>query len=292
MRSLIYVDFVFPSQHYSAVNDVSYGQGIAQTWAFMTTQPGGLNWPVVAAFPLILPYLFVAGLPVLLILFGLWYRWSAISPEITLLLLCGPAIWLSEFHRRDIHHLTYGSPLLTVLCFHMLTVHSNRLAQMAIKMFAICAACLAAFICSIAAITPSVSTRVGPVAILGQDALPVLRFLESHAQPGEDVLIYPYSPVYYFLSSTTNPTPYSFLLTNYNTPSQFQEVVQALELRKVRYVIWDTDQLAKLASSFRLNPQHDHQDQLIVENYLTSHYTTVQNEHGILALGAKALVSS
>ena len=43
--------------------------------------------------------------------------------------------------------------------------------------------------------------------------------------------------MYYFLSATTNPTRYSLLMYNYNTSSQFEEVVRALEDRKVTYVV-------------------------------------------------------
>ena len=47
--------------------------------------------------------------------------------------------------------------------------------------------------------------------------------------------------MYYFLSATTNPTRYGALIYDFNTPSQFEEVVTVLEQRRVKYVVWNTE---------------------------------------------------
>jgi hypothetical protein len=81
--------------------------------------------------------------------------------------------------------------------------------------------------------------------------------------------------MYYFLSATTNPTRYGGLLYNFNTPGQFDEVVAALEQRRVRYVLWDTHFQAKevpalFPASARISP-----GALIIEPYLESHYKVI-----------------
>ena len=62
-------------------------------------------------------------------------------------------------------------------------------------------------------------TRRGAVYTFADDA--ALEFLDRQTQPGEDVFVYPYYPMYYFLSGTTNPTRFSILLYHNNTDAQF-----------------------------------------------------------------------
>ncbi len=116
---------------------------------------------------------------------------------------------------------------------------------------------------------------------------PVLGFLEKHVAPGEEIFAYPYCPRYYFLSSTTNPTPYSILVYNYNTPSQFQEVIRILEQHKVRYVLWDRNLAQVTAAVFpastRLPPGG-----FIIEPYLESHYKLVQVVDGFRIMERKS----
>jgi hypothetical protein len=67
---------------------------------------------------------------------------------------------------------------------------------------------------------------------------------------------------------------------NYNTPSQFQDVVRILEQRRPKYVVWNTTYDRDVARVFpaavRIRP-----DQLIVEPYLKSHYKLIKEEDRI-----------
>jgi hypothetical protein len=109
---------------------------------------------------------------------------------------------------------------------------------------------------------------------------PVLAYLDEHVAPGEEIFAYPYCPRYYFLSATTNPTPYSILVYNYNTPSQFQDVVRILEQRKVKYVLWDSD-FAKATVDVFPGSTQPPPGGFIVEPYLESHYKLVQVVGGV-----------
>jgi hypothetical protein len=127
-------------------------------------------------------------------------------------------------------------------------------------------------LCALIAAHP-LSTRVG--SILTFQEAPELAALQKLTVPGEEIFAYPYCPRYYFLASTTNPTPYSILTYNYNTPSQFQEVVRILEQRKVRYVMWDVG-FEQLASTVFPGSQQPPPGGFIVEPYLESHYNVLQ----------------
>jgi hypothetical protein len=288
LHSLYYADVVFPSQSYGAANVVPYAQGIHEIWAFFVSQPGGLKWPVEIAAILIAPALFIAALPALLLILVVTYKWRAITPEVLLYWLCGSALWLSEFHRRDIHHLAYGSPLLIIVCIHMLSQMRIKVVHISVMSLAACALCLAAFNSLVAVAVPAIPTSVGSAAVFGEGSVPVLNFLNSHLRPAEDSFVYPCSPVYYFLSGATNPTPFSCLFYGQNTPAQFHTVIDTLEQHQVRYVVWDTLLLPSLASEGAMQGSTPTSpDQLILESYLQSHYTVVDDAKGILVMERK-----
>jgi hypothetical protein len=89
--------------------------------------------------------------------------------------------------------------------------------------------------------------------------------------------------MYYFLSATTNPTRYSILLYNYNTPSQFQDAIKVLDQHKVKYVIWDTTIETK-ATPYYSVAMHLPAGGLLMEPYLEAHYTIVQDVKGLRIL--------
>jgi hypothetical protein len=290
LRSLFYANVTWPSQHYSSVNAVRYGQGIIiWNWDRYITMKDAFSWPFslavygVAAI-LIAPLLFIAALPALVPLSALLaslagrIKWRALRPEIVFYLLCGSALWISEIHRMDEGHLIFGAPLLAILCVYFLDEIQNKYSDNVLKLIAISAMWLATFDFIGVLSAHSVMTRVGSISVFKDS--PALSFLNTQVAVGEEIFVYPYAPTYYFLSATTNPTPYSLLLYNYNTPSEFQEVIGILDRRRVKYVIWDTPILAYTAVSFP-GAQPKNSSDLIMEHYLESHYKIVSEDRGI-----------
>jgi hypothetical protein len=280
---LVYANLVWPSLHYSAVNVVPYAQGmIRDYWNHFVIAKSGFRWTIVTAAVLITPFLFVAALPALLPALAARYRRNTGRPEIVLYWLCGWALWLSEIHRKDICHLVFGSLLLMILCIHYLEQYRSKIADLALQVLAISAACLAGFNLFLVLSARPIPTRVGSVAAFKN--IPVLALLEDKVAPGEEIFAYPYCPMYYFLSATTNPTRYGGLVYNFNTPSQFAEVIRVLDQRRVRYVVWDTKfetevVPAMFPASARMPP-----GALIIEPYLESHYKLVKEEDGVRLL--------
>jgi hypothetical protein len=245
-------------------------------------------WAIVTAAVLITPFLFVAALPALLPMLGARHRKNTARPEIVLYWLCGWALWLSEIHRKDICHLVFGSPLLIILCIYYLEQYRAKVADLGLQILAISAACLAGFNLFLVLSVRPIATRVGSVAVF--ENVPLLGLLDDKVAPGEEIYAYPYCPMYYFLSATTNPTRYGALVYNFNTPSQFEEVIRVLDQRRVRYVVWDTNFEAKtVAAAFpalaRMPPR-----KFIIEPYLESHYKLVKEEDGIRLLERKDLL--
>jgi hypothetical protein len=274
LGDLFYVTVLWPSQHYSAVNVVPYAQGIIHYyWDHYVIAKSGFRWTIVTASVLIVPFLFVAALPAMLPALAARSIRNNIRPEIVLLWLCGFALWLSELHRKDICHLVFGSPLLMILCIYYLEQYRPKVADLALQVLAITAACLACFNFFLALSARPVATRVGSVALLKSD--PVLTLLQSKTAPGEEIFAYPYCAMYYFLSATVNPTRYALMMYDYNTPSQFKDVVTVLDQRRVKYVVWNNALLDKYAKTLFPGMRKLRDDDLIIEPYLKSHYKVV-----------------
>ena len=128
-------------------------------------------------------------------------------------------------------------------------------------------------------------TRRGVVYTFADDD--ALAFLDHQVQSGEPVFVYPYYPMYYFLSETTNPTRFSILMYNINTDTQFREAISELERKKVRYVLWDTyvdgPNLKKWFPSY----QHPSPDKLLMEPYLAEHYEQIGSKNGFRLMQRK-----
>lgn len=284
LGDLVYTNFLWPFRHYDSVSKVPYARGILlYYWDHWAIATGGIHWTVAMATVLILPFLLVAVLPVLLPALGFLDRRDLASPEILLYWLCGWALWISEIHRKDICHLVFGSVLLLILCVHLLERRPGKFAALTLQILLVSASCLAIFNLFTVLTAHPVSTRRGTVAMFRDD--PVLTYLDSHVAPGTEIFAYPYCPMYYFLSATTNPTRHSILQYGYNTPAQFQDVVRTLDRRKVQYIVWDTN-FVKVAGAFFNMPAQSPKS-LILEPYLESHYTLVKDVNGIRILKRK-----
>lgn len=174
--------------------------------------------------------------------------------------------------------------MLIVLCIHFLSEYRATVSKAALQFLSVSAGALAIVNLFIVLAAHSIPTRVGTVATFRPD--PVLAYLDGHVPPGTEIFTYPYCPMYYFLSATTNPTRYSLLMYNYNTTSQFKDAIQTLEQHKVRYVVWNTSfekDARKLFSAKSFEPPGG----LLMEPYLESHYRVVKQLGGMAIMERK-----
>jgi hypothetical protein len=282
--SLFYANVIWPARNYGAVNTVPYALGIFSEywhhWATLQGRAGG--WPIALATVLIVPFLLVALIPAVLLLSGPGLRSRRVTPSTLLCVMAGWAVWLSEIHRMDVYHLAFGCPLLLVVCVGMLGEHEVQFVRWSLQVIAISAACLMTVNLLQAVTAQTVPTRAGTIRVLRPE--PVLQFVGAHIQPGEETFFYPYCPGYYFLTATKNPTRLSILVYNYNTTSEFQEVVDTLEQRRVKWVIWDgsfDDHTFKTV--FPSMPPMPAKAQ-IIEPYLQSRYKQIASVGGFRIL--------
>jgi hypothetical protein len=275
LHDLIYANVIWPSQNYGTGNTVPYAFGIMDHFHQWIAPTHGIHWTVGMAVVLFIPFLFVAVLPALVVPLAVREGMKAASAEITLYWLAGSALWISELHRKDISHLVFGSPLLILLCVFYLQKRPNKSFSLALQALSIAGVCLTGAALIIALVARPIQTRAGRVHMAAYD--PALAAIEEYVAPGEGIFIYPYPPMEYFLSRTTNPTRYSLLAYNYNTPSQFQEVIRSLEQHQVKYVLWNKKIAEEILPG--LYPGEEPK-QRIMELYLGSHYRPVWADDG------------
>lgn len=279
LGDLIYANVVWPSRNYGAVNSVHYAFRLREMFDHWIVPGHGINWTVGMASVLVIPFLVVAALPLFVVLLGAREGMKTIKMEIVLYWLAGSALWLSELHRKDEAHLVFGSPLLIVLCVFYLQEWRSKASGMVLQALSIASVCLAGCTLLLALLTHSAITRAGRVNLSKPD--PVLAAIYNRVPSGGELFIYPYSPMYYFLSNTNNPARYSFLVYNYYTTAQFEEVIQALEQHRVKYVLWDKHFQHDVLDVLFPNA---HPKQLILEPYLEAHYRPVWVHDGVFLM--------
>ena len=85
------------------------------------------HWTLPIAGVLITPLLFIAVLPVLVVIVAVPQRAAAFRSELLPYWLCGWALWFSELHRKDIFHLVFAAPLLMILCVALVSQYRGRI---------------------------------------------------------------------------------------------------------------------------------------------------------------------
>jgi hypothetical protein len=95
--------------------------------------------------------------------------------------------------------------------------------------------------------------------------------------------------LYYYLTATSNPTSYEYLIPGFHTAEQYQAFVKAFDERKPRLVFLEPSYRERLSAgnlnlSARLLTERD-----VVAEYIGAHYKacadlTAQNGHRFLAM--------
>jgi hypothetical protein len=278
LPGLFYANFVFPLTAYRAVNALPYAYGWLGAALSPVVQVFGKGY---AAAGLLfgglacVPVLVLVTLPLLAaVVVAAKREWP-----LRVLIVAGAAIWISELHRPDIFHLAYGSPVLAVALFGVIRNAGKLLRTvLAAGLLVFGGMTLAAHVSGV----HGVETRRGAVET-SVDA-DVLKFLCTDVRAGEEVFVYPYNPIYYYLADVRNPTRYSILLYGYNTDAQFAEVAGDLERKRVPWVVWNSDVYGdKMRTWFPAYRQPAVSD-LRLERYLHEHYAEAAVMGGVRVL--------
>lgn len=191
------------SRNYSSVNVMHYGAIIGGYGAlFKDSSVGELPVRFCVVFCLALP----AVLPVVAIVAGgVWLR-----SVIPYLLVCVVALVASTYPRSDVAHLAYVSALAYavtgILLYRCLRARPRAWLVVAMAVWAV--------VFALQAQLPGrflpLHTPVGDVRASAAEA-PAVTELLARVEPRQSLFVYPYKPLFYFLTQADNPTRYSYL---------------------------------------------------------------------------------
>jgi len=79
-------------------------------------------------------------------------------------------------------------------------------------------------------------------------------YTQNHTRTGEEILVYPYLPIYYYLTATRSSSRYDFFQPGMNTPDQALEILHSLQADGVRTVLFESSFAEKIPTSWRGTP--------------------------------------
>jgi len=261
-------DWFWPLQHYSMANRVPYGY---QNWSDSARHllfETGPWWARVLTVVILSPCLLIPALPVIAI--GILVYWFVLGRHrrgprekcAYYVLICAAlsGLLLSVvIVRADIVHFMYLQPLFGLVLAWIVdgrdipgplfrSMKSTVTAYVAVAFLG-----LAIPLIMRAVNAPEkLVTRRGVIAAPKKDT--VINYVQAHVSPGETVLVYPYLPLYYYLTGTFAPTRYEYLQPGMNTPQQSLEMISELASGRVQVILFESSFWEKIPNSWPGTP--------------------------------------
>jgi len=266
--SLMLADWFWPLHHYSLANHVPYGY---QNWSDATRHLLFGSGPLLQRAITILalsPCFLVPVLPLAAFVL-LFYRLvqmrrkrgpPAVAAHYVLVCSALSGLLLSVVAgRADIIHLVYLMPLFALVLGWMMDGRDipGQLFKKIRPVFITCV--LGAFMMFAAPMLfrvlnarERIQTRRGIVQVPARDT--VIEYIQSHISAGDNILVYPYLPLYYYLTDTASPTRYEYFQPGMHTPQQAQEMLAELTASRVPVVLFDSSFWEKIPTSWPGTP--------------------------------------
>jgi hypothetical protein len=239
--SLMAQSWLWPLHHYTQANRVTYGY---QNWSDHTREVifhSGPVWLRVIKVLAVSPGLLIPVLP--LVAVGLLFYWtvqirrqsevSAQSQYYVLVCSVLSGLLLSVvIVRSDILHFMYLAPLWYAVLAWILGargVRSAALNALRVPLVAFIGTTFGLLSMAVLFATTGADNRIETrkgIVMTGRDT--VIDYLQSHVAPGGNVLVYPYLPLYNYLTETLSPSRYDYFQPGMNTSEQAQEIIASL----------------------------------------------------------------
>jgi hypothetical protein len=113
-------------------------------------------------------------------------------------------------------------------------------------------------------------TRHG--ALRAERSDPVLQELQARVRPGEKIFVYPYQPLYYYLSATSNPTQFEFLFPGMHTPGQLDEAVRELAADRTPLILFQPSFSDVVVLNWPATPIKALAEKDALTEYMLAHY--------------------
>jgi hypothetical protein len=218
------------SKNYSSVNVMHYGAIIG---GYAALFEGASVWELPVRFCVVFCLALPAILPVVALAGGVvWLR-----PQIPYLLLCMLALVASTYPRSDIAHLAYVSALpyalAGILVYRLAPARPRAWLTISIGVWA----AVFALQGQLHGKFQPLSTPVGDVRASSAEA-PAVAELLARVQPHQSLFVYPYKPLFYFLTQAENPTRYSYLAPGMMSDNDSRIVLSELEASPPEWVLY------------------------------------------------------
>jgi 4-amino-4-deoxy-L-arabinose transferase-like glycosyltransferase len=283
--SIMLANWLWPLQHYSRANRVPYGY---QNWSDETRHllfgTGSLLERLVKALA-VSPCFWIPVLPLIAVgLLGYWIvqtRRGRAPDQKSAYYVIVTATFTGLFlsvviARADIIHFMYLQPLNCLVLAWLLDgrdlpgrlLRSARPFLAAYVVIALVAFGLAP-LAGVGSAANQVATRRGVVKTRGKDT--VIDYVQAHVPAGEMILVYPYLPLYYYLTGTFSPGRYDYFQPGMHTKEQAGEIIGQLASRRVKVVLFETSFAEKIPHSWPGTPltavAEDRVGEYIARNY-------------------------
>jgi 4-amino-4-deoxy-L-arabinose transferase-like glycosyltransferase len=257
----MFSDWFWPLRHYTLANRVPYGY---QNWSAATVHSlfgtGSMTKRLVTILA-VSPCFLIPALPIGAVgwlLYKLFWHRARLWPRDRYYLLINASVaglLLSiVITRADIAHFIYLEP---IFCLLVAWIFEGR--DIPGRLFNACKPFVKAYVLLgfltlsmplllRAATAPrALATRRGTVTLPDEDT--ALAYLQDRVNRGATILVYPYLPIYYYLSATFSPGPYDYLQAGMHTRGQFEEMVARLSSQNVP-ILFELNFANKIANSW------------------------------------------
>jgi len=278
------VDCLWPLQHYAAVNKVPYGfMGMRYSELDkVLARPWGYRLAIIV---LLSPCFIVPALPILAVgALGFWLlrlrrgEQPNVASYYVLVSTTLVGLLLSTLASRpELIHILFQAPLfflilawgLDGLCFRsQFAQNIQRLLKYYIFL-SFTGLGLALLWRPLNAHTV-LETRHG--ALRAERSDPVLQELQARVRPGEKIFVYPYQPLYYYLTSTFSPTHYEYLQLGMHTPEQFAEAIREVAADRTPLILFQPSFSDVVVLSWPATPIKALAEKDALADYMLAHY--------------------
>src|SRR5205085_400111 len=97
-----------------------------------------------------------------------------------------------------------------------------------------------------------IETRRGVITAGRKES--VIEYIQSHVDPESKFLVYPYLPLYNYLTATRSPSGYDYFQPGMNTREQSLQIVASLESQPAKPVLFEPWFAEKIANSWPGTP--------------------------------------
>jgi len=266
--TVMFEDWLWPLRHYGLANHVPYGY---QNWSDHSRQSifgTGPTWAILVKVLTISPGFLVPAIPLLAA--GLYVYWSVLAlrrkatAETTAYYITVSSVLIGLLFsvlvaRADIIHFMYLLPLWLIPLAWILDsreINSQLLASGRAGLICFFAASFGlmglALLSTTTGARNKVISRRGTVRTTKIEA--VLPYINSHSAPGDTVLVYPYLPLYYYLSGTRSVGRLDYFQPGMNTQEQAQEMLASLQSHPDSPVLFEPGFWQKIGTSWPETP--------------------------------------